>query len=88
MTVEEFKNKLKPLVKDKQFIMSRKARQELSALGFTMHQGRVHYMLVLKGKKRDYKFPVAVTCSDKRAGLNFVTCVANTLKREEGDLWK
>lgn len=87
MTIAELKAELKPILKNSGFIMNKKACQVLSKLGFQVEFGRKHYSLLYQGKKKLYRFPVSVTCSDKRAGLNMVSVIARTIKAEEGDLW-
>lgn len=87
MTIAELKAELKPILKNSGFIMNKKACLILSNLGFQIEYGRKHYFLIYQGKKRAYRFPVSVTCSDKRGGLNMVSVIARTIKAQEGDLW-
>lgn len=87
MTIADLKAELKPILRNSGFIMNKKACQVLSKLGFQVEFGRKHYSLLFQGKKKQYRFPVSVTCSDKRAGLNMVSVIARTIKAEEGDLW-
>lgn len=54
----------------------------LRELGFSIECHRKHFMLIYKGKKRDYKFSVSKTPSDNRGTNNLISDICRKLAEE------
>ena len=55
----------------------------LKKLGFSIECHRKHFMLIYKGKERDYKFTVSKTPSDIRGTNNLISDICRKLAEEE-----
>ena len=54
----------------------------LKKLGFNIECHRKHFMLIYKGKERDYKFTVSKTPSDNRGTNNLISDICRKLAEE------
>ena len=78
MTKKEMKKILKPMFINYEYLKPQN-RKKFRKIGFTVDYSKYNKLLYDLGNGKTLSFTVSVTSSDRKAGLNLVSDIVNTI---------